>query len=150
MKPLILLLVVFITGVLTATLITGDPQLTFNGNLAMALMFCFTALGHFKFKKGMVMMLPAFLPYRAAAVLISGIAEIVLGLALLFPATRMPAAVALLVMLVLMLPANIYAAINRVNYETGELNGKGPSYLWFRIPMQFFLAGWLIYFSMLR
>lgn len=150
MKPLILLLVVFIAGVLTATLITGDPQLTFNGNLAMALMFCFTAIGHFKFRKGMARMLPASLPFREAAVLISGIAEIVLGLALLHPGTRLVAAIALLIMLALMLPANIYAAINRVNYETGELNGKGPSYLWFRIPMQLFLAGWLLYFSILR
>ena len=150
MKPLILLLVVFITGVLTATLITGDPQLTFNGNLSMALMFCFTAIGHFKFRKGMVMMLPASLPFREAAVLISGVAEIVLGLALLFPGTRLGAAIALLAMLVIMLPANIYAAINRVNYETGELNGKGLSYLWFRVPMQLFLAGWLLYFSILR
>lgn len=150
MKPLILLLVVFITGVLVATLITGDPQLTFNGNLSMALMFCFTAIGHFKFRKGMVMMLPASLPFREAAVLISGVAEIVLGLALLFPVTRLVAAVALLLMLALLLPANIYAAIHRVNYETGELNGKGPSYLWFRIPMQLFLAAWLLYFSILR
>lgn len=150
MKPLILLLVSFILGISIAYILKGEPYLTFNGNLSMALMFCFTAIGHFKFRKGMTMMLPPNLPAREAAIFISGLAEIILGLALLVPSIRSVAAIVLIVMLVLMLPANIYAAIHRVNYEKGTYDGKGPSYLWFRIPMQLLLIAWLVYFSIIR
>lgn len=76
------------------------------------------------------------------------IAEITLGLALLFSATRQPAAIALIVLFCLMLPANIYAAMNHINYETGENNGKRPAYLWFRIPLQLFFIAWIGYFSL--
>lgn len=150
MKPLILLLVSFVMGILLCWLISSDPQLTFNGNLSMALMFCFTAIGHFKFRKGMTMMLPPSLPFREAAVSISGLAEIGLGIALLFPSTRLIAAWALIAMMVLMLPANIYAALNRIDYEKGTYDGKGPSYLWFRIPLQLFWIAWIVYFSIIR
>ena len=98
----------------------------------------------------MTMMLPPALPAKEAAVFISGMAEIILGIALLFPATRYMAAILLIIMLALMLPANIYAALHHVNYEKGTYDGKGPSYLWFRIPMQLFLVAWIVYFSIIR
>jgi hypothetical protein len=47
-----------------------------------------------------------------------------------------------------MLPANIYAAMNHIDYETGENNGKGPAYLWFRIVVQLFFIAWIGYFSL--
>ncbi|MBO9631861.1 MAG: hypothetical protein J7578_02000 [Chitinophagaceae bacterium] len=149
MKPLILLLASFVIGISLSWLIKSDPHLKFNGNLSMALMFCFTAMGHFKFKKGMTMMLPPSLPFRETTVVISGIAEIGLGIALLFPATRLIAAYALIAMMLLMLPANIYAALNRIDHEKGTYNGNGPSYLWFRIPLQLFWIAWIIWFSII-
>jgi uncharacterized membrane protein len=150
MKPLFLLLFSFILGITIAYVLKGDPHLTFNGNLSMALMFCFTAIGHFKFGKGMTMMLPPALPSKEAAVFISGIAEILLAIGLLIPSTRYISAILLIIMLALMLPANIYAALHHVDYEKGTYDGKGPSYLWFRIPMQLFLVAWIVYFSMIR
>lgn len=147
MKPLILLLVSFILGIILSLLFTGDPHIAFNGNFSMALMLGFTAIGHFKFRKGMAMMLPASLPAREAAVFISGIWEILLGIALVIPVTRNIAAIALILMLLLMLPANIYAAKHHVNYEKGTFDGPGPQYLWFRIPLQFFFIGWILSFT---
>ncbi|NML21618.1 hypothetical protein HHL16_12075 [Pseudoflavitalea sp. G-6-1-2] len=150
MKPLIVLFGTFILGILISYVLKGKLNLTFNGNLAMGVMFCFTALGHFMFTKGMAMMIPPALPYRETAIFLSGIAEIVLGIALIIPQTRHIAAIAMIAMLVLILPANIYAAINRINYEKGTFDGPGLSYLWFRIPMQALLIGWIIYFGFRR
>ena len=40
-------------------------------------------------------------------------------------------------------------ALENINYQTGELNGPGLSYLWFRIPMQILFMVW-VYFSAIR
>lgn len=150
MKPLIVLFGTFAIGILVSYILKGRLNLTFNGNLAMGVMFCFTALGHFMFTKGMAMMIPPALPYRETTVFLSGFLEIILGIALIFPQTRQIAAIALIAILVLMLPANIYAAMNRINYEKGTFDGPGLSYLWFRIPMQVLLIGWVVYFGFRR
>ena len=54
----------------------------------------------------------------------------------------------MIVLLCLMLPANIHAAMRHLNYETGETNGHGPKYLWFRIPLQLFFIAWIGYFAL--
>ena len=148
MKPPFVLL---IAGLLTtgiAKLTTGDWHAALAGNIGMCAMLLFTALGHFMFSNGMAAMIPGPIPFKRPLVHATGIAEIVLGLALLFPAARQTAAVALIVLLCLMLPANIYAAMNHINYETAEPRGKGPRYLWFRIPLQLFFIAWIGYFSL--
>ena len=47
----------------------------------MFLMLCFTALGHILFVRGMSMMIPPFIPFKTAMVYITGLVEIILGLA---------------------------------------------------------------------
>ena len=142
MKPLILLLIVFgVSAIFCA--------LSVAGNIAMCAMLCFTALGHFMFHRGMVKMLPARVPFKGLVVFASGVAEILLGVGLLFPAIRHVAAVVLIAFLVLVLPANINAARQHINYETGENDGKGLKYLWFRVPLQLFFIGWIVYFSLM-
>ena len=94
-------------------------------------------------------MLPSRVPFKKLVVYASGVAEILLGVGLLFPPIRHVAAIVLIAFLVLVLPANINAARQHINYETGESDGKGLKYLWFRVPMQVFLIGWIIYFSLL-
>ena len=88
MKPLVILLAVFGISSLLFWLFTDSWNLLFSGNLAMCVMLCFTALGHFLFPKGMAMMIPPIIPFRIAWVYITGVAEIVFGIALLFPASR--------------------------------------------------------------
>lgn len=140
MKPLIILLVVFGIAALFLTLAQA-------GNIAMCVMLCFTALGHFKFKAGMARMIPTAIPFKARLVFVTGLMEIGLGIGLVFPATRMVSAILLIAFLVAILPANIYAAMHRINYETGELTGKGIGYLWFRIPLQLFFIAWIVFFG---
>ena len=147
MKPLILLIAVFAISAVVSQLATGNWHLIFNGNLAMCIMLCFTALGHFKFTKGMTMMLPASIPLKLELVYFTGIAEIALGLALLFPSLRYVAGIILIVLFLVLLPANIHAAIKHINYETAAYDGKDISYLWVRIPMQVLFIVWVFFFS---
>src|SRR5215471_11922040 len=136
MKPLITLIAVFALSIGISYVSTGSAHLIFSGNLAMCVMLFFTAFGHYKFARGMAMMVPAFIPFKIQLIYLSGIAEMVLGLALLFPGLRSIAGIMLIAMFVLLLPANIYAARKHINFETATYDGKGPEYLWIRIPMQ--------------
>jgi len=147
MKPLILLAAVFAISAGVSQLSTGSGNLIFSGNLAMCLMLCLTAFGHFKFTQGMGMMMPGFIPFKIQLVYLTGLAEILLGFALLFPSLRYLAGIILVVLFILMLPANIHAAIRHINYETATYDGKGTGYLWIRIPMQVFFIIWVLYFS---
>jgi uncharacterized membrane protein len=147
MKPLIILLVTFLLTAGLSKLITGHYKVNFSANLAMCIMLLFTAMGHFKFTEGMMLMLPDFIPAKKMMVYGTGVMEILLGLALLFPKFRYAAGIILVIFLILILPANIYAALRHVDYETATFTGKGPAYLWFRVPMQILLIMWVYYFS---
>src|SRR5688500_3531003 len=104
MKVLIVLIIVFALAAIGTKLIARQWNLLFSGNLEMFAMLCFTAMGHFKFTTGMVMMMPEMIPFKREIVYTSGVAEILLGLALLFPASRTIAGYILIILFVLMLP----------------------------------------------
>ena len=48
------------------------------------------------------------------------------------------------------LPANIKASMENINYQTGELDGIGLEYLWFRIPLQLFFIVWVFFTAIKR
>jgi uncharacterized membrane protein len=48
----------------------------------------------------------------------------------------------LIVFFVLLLPANINAAIKHIDYQKGTFEGQGLNYLWFRIPLQILFIVW--------
>lgn len=148
MKPLIVLLAASGVAACIAKGFTGNWSLILAGNIGMCAMLLLTALGHFKFTRGMVNMIPGGIPYKKQLVYVTGIAEMAIGLALLSPAVRCWAGAAMIFLLCAMLPANIYAARNHINYETGAFDGPGPGYLWFRIPLQLFFIAWISYFAL--
>ena len=77
----------------------------------LAVMFCFTAAAHFNsMRPDMIAMVPPFVPNPALMVTFTGICEILGAIGLLIPRTRRLAAIALIVMLIAILPANIHAA----------------------------------------
>jgi len=143
MKPLFVLLVTFATAAVVTRIVYHTVEWTLAARIAMAVMLLFTATGHFVFSKGMSMMLPGFVPAKTMLVYITGVLEIVAGVALLIPALRQPAAGFLILFLVLLLPANIYAAVKHVDYQQATFNGSGPVYLWFRVPLQLFFIAWI-------
>ncbi|TGD57993.1 DoxX family protein [Flavobacterium humi] len=147
MKPLFLLLVAFLLAFLSQKLFLGQYGFPLSGRIAMCAMLFFTAIGHFAFTKGMTMMIPGNLPFKKEMVYLTGALEVFLGIGLLFEPTRNYAAWALLLFFILMLPANIYSSLKHIDYQKGTLDGPGPNYLWFRIPLQLFFMAWVYWFS---
>lgn len=103
----------------------------------------FVAIGvlHFARPTPFVAIVPPYLPWPTALVLVSGAAEILFGALLLFRGTMMLAAWGLILLLVAVYPANIHMALNPDLYPS-----MSPTVLWARLPLQFVLiatAFWL-------
>lgn len=101
--------------------------------VALALMFVFTGLSHFgKTKYDMVKMMPPVFPNPLQLVYLTGAFEILGGVGLVFlPDLRGLVALSLILLLLAIFPANIYAALHRVIFR-----GKPATNLWLRTPMQ--------------
>lgn len=127
----------FVTGVFRSSY-----DLALSGRVAMSIMLLFTAVAHFAFTKGMAMMLPEFIPFKTATVYLTGIIEIAAAIGLFIPNFRAVTAWLLIGFFVLILPANVYAAVKHINYQKGTFDGSGLLYLWFRIPLQILFIVW--------
>jgi uncharacterized membrane protein len=92
-------------------------------------------------------MLPPSIPFKKVIVYITGLIEILAGVGLLIKPCRHTTSVLLVIFFIMILPANVYAAINKVNYEKGNYSGNDLKYLWFRIPLQIFFVEWVCYFG---
>lgn len=147
MKPLIVLLGVFILSCIVSKLLLHDFDPNFNGRLAMCAMLMFTSVGHFAFTKGMAMMLPKFTPAKRAMIYITGVIEILAGIGLVIRSTYHLTAILLIIFFVLISPANVIGAKQSVNLEKANYEGSGLSYLWFRIPLQVLFIAWIWYFG---
>ena len=147
MKPLIVLIISFLVALLCTRVMTGDWMAAVAGNAAMAVMLLFTAIGHFAYSKGMVMMMPAFMPIKKALVWLTGFIEIFAAVGLLIPSLRELTSWLLILFFILILPVNIQAAIKNVDYQKATYTGSGLKYLWFRIPLQILFVGWVWYFG---
>jgi len=149
MKPLVVLLSSFFIAIFVMRIINKDYNFALSARIAMSIMLCFTAIGHFAFTKGMSMMIPQFIPFKTNLVYLTGLFEIILAIGLLIPKFKVISGWTLIIFLVLMLPANIYASIHHINYQKGTFDGHGLSYLWFRIPLQILFIVWA-YLSTIR
>jgi len=147
MKPLIVLLASFVIALLSARIFNPVWNFTFAGNVAMSVMLLFTTIGHFAYPKGMAMMIPRSVPYKTALVYLTGLIEAAAAIGLLFPGTRFITSWMLIIFFITILPANINAAIHKVDYQKGTYEGSGPKYLWFRIPLQLLFILWVWYFG---
>ena len=147
MKPLLVLLIVFGITATASKIFYHSWNLEFAGNFAMSIMLLFTAMAHFAFSKGMAMMLPSFVPFKEQTVYVTGFIEILTGIGLLIKPYRHLTGILLIIFFILILPANIYAAVPKINYEKSSYSGKSINYLWFRIPLQIFFIEWVLYFA---
>ena len=85
--------------------------------------------------------MPPYIPSHNLMVTLSGIAEMVLGVGLLFPATRTLAAWGLIFLLIAIFPANVYMATSSRFY-------KFPAWLqWGRLPLQGLLIWWAYHYT---
>ena len=142
MKPLVVLFVSFCVSLIAIKVFRGQYDAAMSARIAMSVMLVFTSTAHFAFTKGMTMMMPAFIPFKKQLVYLTGIIEIIAAVGLQLPALRVLTAWLLIVFFVLLLPANINAALRRVDYQKGTLTGSGVNYLWFRVPLQVLFIVW--------
>lgn len=142
MKPLIVLIGAFVISLMTIKVFRGTFEYGASGRIAMSVMLVFTAIAHFVFTKGMSMMLPAFIPYKIGIIYLTGITEIAAAIGLFIPSVRGLTGWLLIVFFIVILPANINAAVHQVDYQKGTFDGSGLIYLWFRVPLQILFIVW--------
>jgi uncharacterized membrane protein len=148
MKLLVILFGTFILALLGTMVFQGKPDLLFSGNLGMAVFIVFTGLSHFKFQKGMAMMIPDFMPAKMFWVYFTGLLEIAAGIGLMIPSIRETTAVLLIIFYVLVFIANINSSQKNINIFKADYTGPGMRYLYTqRIPMQVILIAWTWYFG---
>ena len=114
------------------------------GSVGICAVLCFTGVGHFIATESMIEMMPEFVPFRWSVVILSGLLEISIGIAILPNQFRSTVGWTIIFFLVVVLPLNVYAAIN----ETGPGGHQwGPVYLLIRIPLQLTLIFWTWWFA---
>tara|TARA_B100001029_G_C14926453_1_gene375051 strand:- start:162 stop:527 length:366 start_codon:yes stop_codon:yes gene_type:complete len=110
--------------------------------LVMSGLYTLIGLKHIFDPKYFLPMIPPLFPFKKLIIYITGALEIILGVCLLIEETRFYAAVGIIILLVLVFPANIYVAIN---YEARKKLKVGKVFaivrLFVQIPL-IYLAYW--------
>ena len=96
-----------------------------------AAFFVVAGVTHFTNRDFFTSIVPPYLPWPVMLVYLSGVAEIVLGVMLLIPATMRLAAWGLIALLIAVFPANIHMAMNPQLYPDVSMSA-----LLIRLPLQ--------------
>ena len=83
--------------------------------------------------------MPSWVPYPLPMIYFTGLAEIVGGLAILLPRFRRAAAYGLVILLVVVFPANVKMALDHPH-----------PLLWARLPVQGLLIWWILWCTRAR
>ncbi|WP_343488235.1 hypothetical protein [Allomuricauda sp. d1] len=149
MKTLIVLLGVSVMALIVIKIINGTYDLAFAARIGMSAMLIFAAMGHFMFPDGMAMMIPEFIPLKKEMVYFTAVLEIAAAVGLQIGQIRVLTGWLLIIFFILILPSNIKAAMEHLDFQKATFDGKGPIYLWFRIPLQIFFIVW-VYVSSIK
>lgn len=101
--------------------------------LALSWLFISTGINHLRAPATFVRIVPPYFPDATTLVALSGILEIVGGLAFLWPRVRRPASIALAALLLAVFPANVNMALNPERFT----DIATPMFFWLRLPLQF-------------
>ncbi|MGO9480192.1 MAG: hypothetical protein ACLP05_00230 [Candidatus Kryptoniota bacterium] len=143
MKPLFVLLGAFVVAAVIIRLAGQAFQFALSARIALSVMLVFTAIAHFAFTKGMAMMMPDFIPFKKVMVYLTGAAEIAGAIGIELAQFKTLASWLLILFFIAILPANINAAIRKIDYQKGTYDGSGLNYLWFRVPLQVLFIAWV-------
>jgi uncharacterized membrane protein len=101
-----------------------------------AALFIVGGVAHFLATDVYLRIMPPYLPYHRALVLVSGVFEVALGTLLLVPRTSRLAAWGLVALLIAVFPANLYM------FQQSEQFSLPPTLLLLRLPLQGLLILW--------
>jgi uncharacterized membrane protein len=106
----------------------------------LGLFFVVAGIAHFIMPTPYLAIMPPYIPWPAGMVALTGIAEILGGLGVLFRSTRRAAGAWLIALLIAVFPANVYAITTDM-----EIGGYAvPVWmLWARLPLQLLLIAWV-------
>ncbi len=99
----------------------------------MSLLYIIVGIKHFINIDFFITIVPPFINWKKEAVILSGFIEIILGILLLFNQTRKLAAFGIILLLIVVFPANIYLYLSENARETLSIS-KNQALL--RIPFQ--------------
>lgn len=108
----------------------------------MSVIYILAGLNHFRVPKIYLTIMPPYIPYPELMVFISGLVEVVLGAALLWPPTQSLAAWGIVALLIALLPPHIHMIQNRQNWSIIPVWA-----LWLRLPLQGVLVLWAYSFT---
>ena len=110
--------------------------------IIFAVFFIAAGFNHFIDPAFYLRIVPPYLPWPQMLVVVSGMAEIVLGVGLLIPRLSRLAAWGLIGLLIAVFPANIHMAMHPELYPTIP-----ESLLWLRLPLQGLLIIWAYWYT---
>ena len=111
----------------------------------MAAFYVLAGVMHFRRPDYYMPMMPPYLPWHPALIFLSGLAEVVLGVAVLIPSLRERAAWGIILLLIAIFPANVHIALHNVPVF-GATEGAGI-WNWVRLPLQAVLILWAWWYT---
>ncbi len=113
----------------------------------MAFFYVVAGFNHLLNPEFYVAIIPPGLPEPEWLNLISGLAEIVLGVFLLEPRTRVLAAWGIIALLIAVFPANMYVALENVGLPGGTPGTGNAAANWARLPFQGLFLAWAWWYT---
>ncbi|MBT8219977.1 MAG: DoxX family protein [Bacteroidia bacterium] len=108
----------------------------------MGIFYIYAGYSHFRIPKFFLKITPQWVPFPEKVNIAVGIVEILLGVLVMFEPTRIYAAWGIIVLLILVFPANIY------HLTSGGAGTKVPiKFLWIRLPIQAILILWAWWYT---
>jgi uncharacterized membrane protein len=108
----------------------------------LGLLFIAAGINHFWHAPFYVAMIPPYLPWHAALVVLSGLAEIALGALLLWPRWQVLAGWGIIALCVAVFPANLQMALHPELFTQFS-----PQGLWLRLPLQAVPIVWAWFYT---
>ena len=106
----------------------------------MAVLYTVAGINHFLNPRLYVKIIPPYLPAPTVLNYAAGAAEVILGIALFFPAVRPWAAWGIIALLIAVFPANLYM------YQQ-NMGGLPSWVLLLRLPLQLLLIAWAWWYT---
>ena len=116
-------------------------KLALAGRVLLAINMITVGIVHFVNPEPFLLIMPDYLPAHEAAVLVSGVFEVALGLALFVPKPELRVWVGwgLIALFLAVWPANIWMATENLSFPGTEPN---PTFNWVRVAFQPVLMWW--------